>query len=345
VEEYKMRKVFAIFALLLLMLSSVSAQSEEEETPSVFWDDEQWDDLQCDCPMPPYRPQIDVVFLIDSTGSMADEIRSVKSHIEKVVEDVMKGTPRPQIRVGIVTYRDHEREERQYLLQKTDLTYNIDKALNFLKGIEARGGGDHPEAVADGLHEAINNMNWNSQARKVVFLIGDAAPHGEGSSDRSYEQGCPEGHDYVSEIKEAKEKSIRIYTLSGSGMDSVGVRIWKEIAKETGGQYERLSYVRQDVDQYYTEEGVDPVWIAEAKKDADYDSESNSILTNSLGKFAKSAMMSEAMEIGVEYDEEESEEGIDYDNLITGEVVEESDFDTKLTDFFKRVFASIKFWD
>ncbi|MBC8501141.1 MAG: VWA domain-containing protein [Nanoarchaeota archaeon] len=339
-----MRKVFAIFALLLLMLSSVSAQSEEEETPSVYWDDEQWDDSQCDCPMPPYRPQIDVVFLIDSTGSMADEIRSVKIHIVKIVKDVMEGRPSPRLRVGVVTYRDHEREERQYLLRKTDLTYNVDKALDFLEDIEARGGGDHPEAVADGLHEAINDMNWDKRARKLIFLIGDAAPHGEGSSDRSYEQGCPEGHDYVTEIKNARAKDIRIYTISGSGMDSVGVRIWREIAKETGGQYERLSYVRQDVDQYYTEEGVDPVWIAEAKKDADYDTESNSILTNSLGKFAKSAMISEAMEIGVEYDEEESESGIDYDNLITDEVVEESDFDIKLTDFFRRVFEKIVFW-
>lgn len=317
----------------------------------------------------PYRPRIDVVFVIDSTGSMADEIRTVKTHLTKIIKEVEGGQPRPYLRVGVVSYRDHKPEEYGYLYRKLDLTSDIERAVDFIWKIEARGGGDLPEAVVDGLDVAVNDMNWNDvvveqnqdiiayhYTKKLIFLIGDAAPHGEGSTDNSFQQGCPEGHNYKENIEDAKEKEIRIYTVSGSGIDSVGVRIFKEIASRTGGGYTHLSYIRKDVEQYYEEEGFAEEevqeYAAEAKTYADYDKKTNSILTNTLGVFAKSSMKAEAMEMGVEYEEPVEDNGglddnwIDVDDITGGVVVkgEEETLKTSLYSFFRNIFDKIIFW-
>ncbi len=313
------------------------------------------------------QPRIDVVFVIDSTGSMADEIRTVKTHLTKIIKEVEGGQPRPYLRVGVVSYRDHKPEEYGYLYRELDLTNDIGRAVDFIWDIEATGGGDLPEAVADGLNAAINNMDWNYKiynqnqevyekyTKRLIFLIGDAAPHGEGSTDRSYAQGCPEGHSYRQNIKDATEKGIRVYTVSGSGIDSVGVRIFKEIATRTGGSYTHLSYIRREVEQYYEEEGFAEEevqeYAAEAKTYEDYDKKTNSILTNTLGVFAKSSMKAEAMDIGVKYEEpvddaEEQEDWIDAEDVTGGVVVEDEEEtpETSLHSFFTSIFDRIIFW-
>jgi len=289
-------------------------------------------------------PQIDVVFLIDSTGSMNDEIREVKMHIENIVSEVQQGSPTPNVRIGVVAYRDYPNQEREYVFLKSRLTSNLESSMNFLRSIEAQGGGDHREAVATGMHEAIN-MNWYDSAKKIVFLIGDAGP--QRVYDNQYDYGRGEKYDWKDEVNRADDRDITFYTISGSGMHTEDIRIWKDIAKETGGEYERLTYVRQDVDQYYAEEGISDEWKSVAVASADYDRKSNSILTNSLGKFAKSAMMSEAMDAGVTYTPTNSEnepEKIDYENIVTGEVTKGVE-DSSLINFFRKVFEKLSFWN
>lgn len=289
-------------------------------------------------------PKFDVVFLIDSTGSMSDEIRSVKTHIINIVNDVRDGQPAPEMRIGVVTYRDHEPEELEYLFDYFDLTYDIDSALEFIEQIQANGGGDMPEAVADGLHYAVRKMDWDSDHRKIIFLIGDAPPHGEGSSDSSHEQGCPNHHNYKDEVEEAVDNDITIYTISGSGMDYVGEKIWEEIARETGGAYEKLSYDRQDIDQYYKEEKIDRKYLAEAKEDADYDAETNTIVTNSMKMFARGALMQEAEAMGVRYDNSPSPSNpkIDYRTIFSN--LKENPINQSLRTFFRNVFNKVTFW-
>ena len=293
----------------------------------------------------PYQPRIDVVFVIDSTGSMADEIRSVKTHIVKIVKEVQEGNPRPDIRVGLITYRDHKPEEYEYLYRRFELTRNIENALSNIVRIQAYGGGDYPEAVADGLHAALHQMNWDANARKLIFLIGDAAPHGVGAGDHSFAQGCPVGLKYNNEADIAKEEGIKIYTISGSGMDPIGIRVWRDIAAATGGEYKRLEYIRKDVDQYYREEGVDPRWITEAKEDADYDTRSNSILTNTFGSVAKAAMVQEAEAIGVSYDQDNNDDNDDDSWIDTNDIIDTPKVDrTSLSEFFRNAFDKITFW-
>ncbi len=342
------RKIRGLLLVLLIIATALPLTAADQETRCL--------EEQVKCM--PYKPKIDVVFVIDSTGSMADEIRTVKTHLTKIIKEVQTGQPSPYLRVGVVSYRDHELEEREYLYKNLKLTANTKKVVDFIWDIEAHGGGDLPEAVADGLDIAINKMNWDNTVytqnqetyptKKLIFLVGDAAPHGEGSSDNSYQQGCPDGHSYKENIKDAIENGIRIYTVSGSGIDSVGMRVFKDIARKTEGSYTHLNYIRQEVEEYYEEEGFTKeeiqAYAREATKDADYNKKTNSILTNTIGKFALGSMKAEAADIGVKYEEPQSGEWIDIE-VITGEVVtEEVKEDNPFTDFLRGVFRKLTFW-
>jgi len=293
---------------------------------------------------------------------MNDEIRTVQTHLTKIIKEVKSGQPTPDLRVGVVSYRDHNPEDYDYIWKKQELTYDIDEALDFIWDIEAAGGGDLPEAVADGLEVAINDMNWyeyttnqNQQSyperysKKLIFLIGDAAPHGVGSKGDRHPQWCPFGYNYKDLVGQAQEKDITIYTVSGSGIDDVGVRVFKQIAEKTGGTYTHLNYMRQDVEQYYEDEGFEAREVIEyttaAKEDADYDRSTNSILTNTLGAFTGKAMQEEAMDIGVKYDNDNNEDWIN-PNDITGDVVVNvyEEDDENLSSFLKGIFDKLIFW-
>ena len=110
-------------------------------------------DITCTCgpnDIDCYTPELDVVFLIDSTGSMHDEIREVKTHIINIVKEVQNGWPKPDMRVGLVTYRDHKPEERAYVVKKYSLTNDIDEALEHIENY----GSGHSEAIVTEDHEA-----------------------------------------------------------------------------------------------------------------------------------------------------------------------------------------------
>ena len=55
---------------------------------------------------PAARPRIDLVFVLDATASMGDEIEPVKQHLWAIASRVASGRPAPDLRVGLVVYRD-----------------------------------------------------------------------------------------------------------------------------------------------------------------------------------------------------------------------------------------------
>lgn len=66
--------------------------------------------------------------------------------------------------------------------------------MKFLNTLHAGSGGDYPEAVLDGLDEAMK-MNRAKDSSKMLFLIGDAPPHGKKFNNRNdtWPKGCPCG--------------------------------------------------------------------------------------------------------------------------------------------------------
>lgn len=313
---------------MLAMIVLTPAFASAAETPATYCGP---NDIDC------HRPKMDVVFVIDSTGSMHDEIRTIKEYLVNIVEHIESGYPRPDVKVGVVVYRDYPDQEKEYIYKKLDLTSNPETAAKFIRDIEAYGGGDYEEAVEVGLDVAINKLNWRRDAKKVMLLIGDAPPrNGYYDNYRNYPEyennyGNPfvniRHYTYQDAIRDANGKQITIYTASGSGMNGKGIEIWKEIAGKTGGRYISLTYTVRDVDEYYEEEEIPKRFLAEAKASREYDVATNTIVTNTAGSFAKTVLRQEAESMGVDYENPFDE--------ITGEATTE--YDSIFTDFWKTI--------
>jgi hypothetical protein len=284
--------------------------------------------------------QLDIVFVVDSTGSMHDEIRTIKEEMVNIINNVNQGYPRPDVKVGIVTYRDYESQENGYLTRSSDLTSNLYSSIKFIKNLEAAGGGDYEEAVEAGLNEAINEMNWRSNSERIIILVGDAPARSHPQGNQDYYGNEPEeysNYNWKDAVYDANKKEIRIFTASGSGMNDEGLRQWQVIARNTGGSFISLTYERRQVDDYFVERAIPREYMVDAREARDYDAKTDSVMTNNFGMFASKATMAVAEDAGVDYSE-----GGPSLTSITGEIVKENN---ELKGFFEKIFQGIKFWN
>lgn len=120
------------------------------------------------------RNGLDIVICFDSTGSMSGEIDLVTDQIDRIGTTLL--TLVPKARISLCTYRDRDDE---YLVQGIPLTGNVQDLKAFLAKVEAGGGGDHPEAVEEGLYWSMHNNRFRPGARKMILIFGDAPPHPE----------------------------------------------------------------------------------------------------------------------------------------------------------------------
>lgn len=118
---------------------------------------------------------LDVVFVVDSTGSMDWVLQEVRARIVDIVDAVRLLVPIS--RFGVVVYRDVGSPD--YVTRIQPLTFSLDKLSNFLVSVRAAGGGDMAEAVDQGLRVAIEQGGWRMGAKKVMIIVGDAPPHQE----------------------------------------------------------------------------------------------------------------------------------------------------------------------
>ena len=116
---------------------------------------------------------IDVVFAIDATGSMVWVHRTVRQRMTQLAAYV-RGLV-PLARFGIIAYRDYN--DIDFVTRISQPSFDIEKARLFMGGIDALGGGDHPEAVTQALRDSETVIGWRSGAKRVVIIIGDAPPH------------------------------------------------------------------------------------------------------------------------------------------------------------------------
>lgn len=175
------------------------------------------------------NPRIDVVFVLDTTGSMSGLIEGAKRKIWSILNSIASGKPTPDIRVGLVAYRDRK---DAYVTQKTDLTDNLDAMYEKLMALKAQGGGDTPESVNQALNEAVTKMSWaeGDDVLKLVFLVGDAPPHMDYEDDVKYPATC----------KTAAMQAIIINSVQCGSIAGTD-KIWKEIADRSEGTFVAIS--------------------------------------------------------------------------------------------------------
>ncbi len=180
------------------------------------------------------KPRVDVVFVVDATGSMGDEIGMVQEKIKDMIKVISSGQPVPEVRYGLVAYRDRG---DAYVTKKWNLTGQTEEIVAGVNELSADGGGDTPESVNEALHIAVSEINWDESAntRKLIFLIGDAGPHTDYAND----------YNYADEAKKAKKLGIKIFTIGCSGINVSGESEFREIAQLANGTFDYLTY-RQD---------------------------------------------------------------------------------------------------
>jgi hypothetical protein len=181
-------------------------------------------------------PRLDVVFCVDTTGSMGDEIDVVKAKLRDMVAKVAAGDPPPDVRFGLVIYRDRGDE---YVTKRWALTRDIDEVVKWIDGIQAAAGGDEPESVNEALHAAVQDTDWDMTAGvgRLIFLVGDAPPHMDYEGD----------FDYRKESQAAFERGIVIDVIGCSGLNDEGLGIFEAVAQQTLGTFEQLTYMREYV--------------------------------------------------------------------------------------------------
>ncbi|MHA1929647.1 MAG: vWA domain-containing protein [Candidatus Thorarchaeota archaeon] len=182
--------------------------------------------------------QLDLVFVVDNTGSMGPYIATTKTKILEIIRTIKKEELCHRLRVGLVSYRDHPPEETTYVTQKYELTSEIHKIEENIKQMSASGGGDGPEAVDTALHVA-NRMEFLRESAKIMVLIGDAPPHGVESTGR-WKDGSPDGMKWADESKIAYDKGIVIHTVGCfpeiAGYENA-VKVYEQIAKNSEGNF------------------------------------------------------------------------------------------------------------
>lgn len=168
---------------------------------------------------------IDVVFVLDTTGSMSGLIQTAKQKIWSIATTLASAQQAPQIRMGLVAYRDRG---DAYITRVVDLSSDLDSVYATLMDFQADGGGDHPESVNQALYDAVHNISWSQahNAYKVIFLVGDAPPHSDYHNEIRY----------PASLVAAKRKGIVVNAIQ-CGQDQATMQHWQHIARLGKGNY------------------------------------------------------------------------------------------------------------
>ncbi len=145
---------------------------------------------------------VDVVFVVDATGSMRDDIGAVKGDMRRILDHLRARNP--DYRIGVVAYRDITDE----FLTHTFLTLSADEAEieAAIAAIAVDGGDDWREHVYAGIDTALDGQPWRPEASQHIILMGDAPPHEDYHDD-------PRNYDLVTSKAQTPPLQVRIHTI------------------------------------------------------------------------------------------------------------------------------------
>ena len=207
-----------ILAAVLTFILGVGLANLWLTTPTV-------DPVVCAFPAEAGSARLEMVFVIDTTGSMNGLLDAAKQRIWGIVNDVIR-EQHSSVRIGLVAYRDRGDE---YVTQILPPTEDLDKVYMTLMDYRAAGGGDGPEDVRTALAESVYKIPWSeagSGVSRIIFLVGDAPPHDD------YHDVA----DTLTTAANAAQKGIIVNTIQ-CGSAGLTESAWKAIAARGHGQY------------------------------------------------------------------------------------------------------------
>lgn len=172
---------------------------------------------------------LDIVFVLDTTGSMGEEISRLKDTIEIINMNLVKLSTKPKIRFGMVLYKDQEEE---YVTKVVPLTVDLAKFQKELDKVEADGGGDEPEDLQSALQDTLKKIEWDKNAVKLAFIITDASTH------LDYGQK----YTYVNALHDARKEGLKFFSIGTGSLNIMGEYILRQIAQYTYGKFIFLTH-------------------------------------------------------------------------------------------------------
>ena len=169
---------------------------------------------------------LEMVFVLDTTGSMGGLIDGAKQRIWGIVNEVMQSSSKPVVKIGLVAYRDRG---DVYVTQILPLTNDLDKVYETLMNYDAGGGGDTPENVRRALADGLAKTGWSASSPKVaqiIFLVGDAPPHDDYGDEV----------DTQTTAASAVAQGKIVNTIQCGAMPQT-TAVWQAIAQRGQGQY------------------------------------------------------------------------------------------------------------
>ena len=169
---------------------------------------------------------LDLLFMIDTTGSMGDELSYLQVELADVIDEIRTQVGQDfKLRLSVNFYRD---EGDEYVVRPFPFTEDIESALSNLATQSAGGGGDYPEAVTAALDNAIDGHLWSESAvARIAFLVLDAPPHNTPDTVGTLNL----------RIQQAASKGIRVIPVASSGVDKTTEFFLRFIDIATGGTY------------------------------------------------------------------------------------------------------------
>src|SRR5690349_15517971 len=207
-----------ILAAVLTFILGVGLANLWLTTPTV-------NPVACRFPAETHPSRLEMVFVIDTTGSMNGLLDGAKQRIWGIVNGVMR-EQNTRVRIGLVAYRDRG---DAYVTQVLPLTEDLDKVYMTLMDYQAAGGGDAPEDVRTALAESLYKIPWSEAGlgvSRIIFLVGDAPPHDD------YNDVA----DTLSTAANAAQEGIVVNTIQ-CGLSGETKRAWEAIAARGQGQY------------------------------------------------------------------------------------------------------------
>ena len=165
--------------------------------------------------------KLDLMLVIDTTGSMGDEIRYLQSELRAIISAITAKHRDLDIRVGFVFYRDVGDE---YITRTVVFDRDIGRAQGTLAAQYAAGGGDYPEAMDQALIRAVG-QEWRPDAVKSLLLVADAPPHNE-QFGRTW-----------AAAEAARAKRIHITPVAASGVADEAEYAMRAMAAATQSRY------------------------------------------------------------------------------------------------------------
>lgn len=143
---------------------------------------------------------VDLVFLIDITGSMQDCIDGLKSNIkaffDSLTRDEANGAPIRDWRAKVVGYRDFSYDKEKWL-ENNPWRRDVEALYMDIDSLKAKGGGDEPESLLDALlvlldagelavQENEDADKWRARhaAARAIVVFTDASYHTEAANPK-----------------------------------------------------------------------------------------------------------------------------------------------------------------